>query len=164
MHFRLGDLDRDEFESLMKELAASEWKEAFDPARGKVYYYNNKTKATTWSEPDDDSTVADFMEANGLTPTRKPPALESLSRKPRRQTTANPLASAAFDVETPNAATPRRSQGRGSLRASVQAAGATQAMTRAAPPRLDSLSAPRRASQRQAPPRPGHGSSTTSTL
>jgi hypothetical protein len=50
-------------------------------------------------------------------------------------------------METSTAATPRQSQGRGSLHTSVHAAGAAQAMTRVAPPRLDSLTAPQLSSR-----------------
>ena len=116
-----GSLDRDEFESLMTELATSEWKETFDQSQGKVYYYNAKTKVTKWQLPDQDSVVADFIQANGLAsvparskrpPAVLPPPLGSLKARPttipRGETTVNPLM--AFDVEAPLAGTvPRES-------------------------------------------------------
>ena len=130
-----GSLDRDEFESVMTELATSEWKEAFDQSKGKVYYYNVKTKVTKWQLPDQDSVVADFIQANGLAsvPARSkhpsavsPPPLGSLKARPattpRGKTTVNPLTQATltFDVEAPLAGTiPRES--------------------RCVPPRLDDL-------------------------
>ena len=68
-----GNLDKTEFESLMAELATSEWREAFDANKGKVYYYNTRTKKTSWRQPDAAATAADFMATNGLAAPRKPP-------------------------------------------------------------------------------------------
>ena len=68
-----GDLDKAEFESLMAELATSEWREAFDNKKQKVYYYNTRTKETSWRQPDADAAIADFMATNGLAAPRKPP-------------------------------------------------------------------------------------------
>ena len=109
-----GDLDRNEFDSLMAKLATSEWKEAFDEKKGKTYYYNVNTKRTKWQLPDKDSAIADFMQANGLATNKPPPtptgsltAPATLSPRPRGRTTANPLAQAetTFDVDVPTAAT-----------------------------------------------------------
>jgi len=95
----------------MTQLATSEWKEAFDSARDKFYYYNRKTKETRWDQPDEGEAVAAFIEANGLTASkmRKPPALETLQRPQltaggsdgRTATTENPMSQASFDVEMP---------------------------------------------------------------
>ena len=112
-----GDLDKTEFESLMAELATSEWREAFDANKGKVYYYNTRTKKTSWRQPDADAAIADFMATNGLAAPRKPPDLSTLRPPIRRgnadtnvaaATTINPLSTPkplpgvdTFDVETP---------------------------------------------------------------
>ena len=123
-----GDLDRGEFEAVMTSLATSDWTEAFDEDRGKAYYYNRQTKQTRWQQPDGEAAVEDFMKANCLVlqPLRRPPPLETL-RPPRRkeaasERTENPVARAAFDVETPRT-TPRRS-GTSRMRATTTAAGA----------------------------------------
>ena len=126
-----GDLDKNEFESLMAELATSQWKEAFDPNKQKVYYYNTRTKETRWRQPDAEAAVADFMATNGLTTLQHPSALATTSPtelkrppplstlRPARQegnatpaataTIINPLSTSAspssrvdaFDVEVP---------------------------------------------------------------
>ena len=126
-----GDLDKNEFESLMAELATSQWKEAFDPNKQKAYYYNTRTKETRWRQPDAEAAVADFVATNGLTtlqhpsalattgPTeqKRPPPLSTL-RPARQEGNATPAATAtiinplstptspssrvdAFDVEVP---------------------------------------------------------------
>jgi len=80
-----GDLDRGEFESVMTELATSEWKEAFDRAKNAVYFYNEQTKETRWHQPDAEAAVAAFMETNGLAASSiTPPSLQSLGASPRR--------------------------------------------------------------------------------
>ena len=112
-----GDLDKTEFESLMAELATSEWREAFDDKKQKVYYYNTRTKKTSWRQPDAAATTADFMATNGLAAPRKPPDPSTLRPPIQRgnadtnvaaATTINPLSTPTplpgmdtFDVETP---------------------------------------------------------------
>ena len=126
-----GDLDCEEFEAVLAQLAASDWEEAFDGERGKAYYYNKQTNETRWHRPEGESAVSEFMKANGLVlqPLVKPPALETLKRseemppaletlrrsgggsKLRTETTHNPMSMSGgggtFDVETPQP-TPRR--------------------------------------------------------
>eukprot|EP01043_Picozoa_sp_COSAG02_P051075 COSAG02_NODE_5331_length_4431_cov_4.370729_2_plen_377_part_00 len=88
-----GDLNQAEFDVLMSELAKSEWREAVDEARGKVYFYNTRTKETRWHEPDSDSIVTEFMHTANLTvpATSKPPALDTLRRPlPRRPGRSDP--------------------------------------------------------------------------
>ena len=123
-----GDLDRGEFEAVMTSLATSDWEEAFDEDRGKAYYYNRQTNEVQWHQPDGEAAVGAFMKANGLVLQRltRPPPLETL-RPPRRkeaasERTENPMARAAFDVETPR--TTARRSGTSRMRAATTAAGA----------------------------------------
>ena len=60
-----GDLDAREFENLIVALASSDWKEAYDAARGKSYFYNKKTKETRWHN-DNEAAVSDFLSQNGV--------------------------------------------------------------------------------------------------
>jgi hypothetical protein len=68
----------------MAELATSEWREAFDDKKQKVYYYNTRTKETSWRQPDADDAIADFMATNGLAAPRKPPDPSTLRPPIRR--------------------------------------------------------------------------------
>ena len=61
-----GDLDAGEFARLITTLATSNWKEAYDPQRGKSYYYNTVTKETRWQQADGDTAVSDFLKENGV--------------------------------------------------------------------------------------------------
>jgi len=80
-----GDLSCDEFETLLGQLATSDWEEAFDPATGSFYYANAKTKETRWEKPDDATAIDGFMTEHGLKPSRvKPPSLQSL-KSPRKK-------------------------------------------------------------------------------
>ena len=89
-----GDLDKNEFESLMAELATSQWKETFDPKKQKAYYYNTRTKETRWRQPDVAVAVADFMATNGLTTLQRPTALATTGptelKRPPPLTTMRP--------------------------------------------------------------------------
>eukprot|EP01043_Picozoa_sp_COSAG02_P042922 COSAG02_NODE_3692_length_6376_cov_17.973395_5_plen_917_part_00 len=146
-----GSLDKDEFESVMTDLATSEWKEAFDQNKCNVYYYNTRTKETRWRQPDAQAAIEDFMTANGLTALRKPPPL-AVIRPPLRgvnaasgtiATTTNPLSekasqSRAFDVEEPRPldTLQRRSQrSKAKLRAASRAAQLPPTGTRSTRPR-----------------------------
>eukprot|EP01043_Picozoa_sp_COSAG02_P061964 COSAG02_NODE_8437_length_2570_cov_2.064751_1_plen_452_part_00 len=114
-----GDLDEKEFEALMTEIATSEWKEAFDKKKGKVYYYNARTRETRWGQPDTKAAVQQFIVANGLSAPKQPPSLanmhppgqEDSTTSAATETTTNPLSTPAslssrvgtFDIETPPA-------------------------------------------------------------
>ena len=163
-----GDLDKNEFESLMAELSTSEWKEAFDHKKQKAYYYNTRTKETCWRQPDAQAAIAGFMATNGLDAPTKPLGLSKL-RPPIRgghadtnvaaTTTVNPLAPLpgldTFDVETPpplDTLKRRSDRSRAKMRAAGHAAGtatrhsAGQAVGRySAPSQRTTEARPRRA-------------------
>jgi hypothetical protein len=62
-----GELDRDEFTSVIHLMAKSEWQEAFDAASGRPYYYHRATKETRWAQPDADMQVHAFLRQHGIT-------------------------------------------------------------------------------------------------
>ena len=55
-----------EFEEVLSRVSESEWLRAVDPSSGRPYFYNNKTKATCWEEPDTASRVKAFLEGQGI--------------------------------------------------------------------------------------------------
>ena len=124
-----GDLDKNEFVSLMTEVSKSEWREAFDQKRQKAYYYNTRTKETRWRQPDAQAAIEAFMATNGLTSLTKPPALAALRPTKRASsttsgpTTINPLSQPAphsarmstFDIEDPRLSDTLQRHSKGSM-------------------------------------------------
>ena len=47
-----GELDRKEFATVLVTVATRDWKECFDQARDRAFWFNCKTKASRWIPPD----------------------------------------------------------------------------------------------------------------
>ena len=65
-----GLLDQFEFKMILTELAEADWVAATDPASGRPYYVNVKTRATRWVAPGDEEVndwVAAMLHADGDT-------------------------------------------------------------------------------------------------
>ena len=52
-----GYLDRNEFKEVLKVMAMQDWTTKVDPASGRRYYVNTKTRESKWQQPDDDASV-----------------------------------------------------------------------------------------------------------
>jgi hypothetical protein len=76
---RSGELDLQEFESVIKIMAESEWSDAYDPHSARSYVYNKKTKETKWGVVKTNM-VTGFLTDNNLLP--EGASLASLAMKP----------------------------------------------------------------------------------
>ena len=61
-----GELDSDEFDMVLRKVAASEWQRAVDPASNRPYFYHRTTKETRWVETNSAVQVADFLKRQGI--------------------------------------------------------------------------------------------------
>eukprot|EP01047_Picozoa_sp_COSAG01_P059899 COSAG01_NODE_7261_length_3278_cov_1.618119_1_plen_117_part_00 len=61
-----GMLSESEFAVVLEVTALSQWREAYDPASGKRYYYHKVSKETRWSAVESEAEVVAFLAKHGL--------------------------------------------------------------------------------------------------
>jgi hypothetical protein len=61
-----GMLSESEFAVVLEVTALSQWREAYDPASGKRYYYHKVSKETRWSAVESEAEVVAFLAQHGL--------------------------------------------------------------------------------------------------
>ena len=61
-----GALDPDEFGRVLEAVAVGGWREAWDAARQRIYYYHVETEETRWEVPGEDEQVAGFLQSVGI--------------------------------------------------------------------------------------------------
>ena len=56
----------EEFQAVLSTVAVGGWREAWDPARERVYYYHAESQETRWEAPVEDREVTEFLRTVGI--------------------------------------------------------------------------------------------------